>query len=264
MNSTIVSGPEGNLTVYQDGSGPAHPVLFLHADAGRASQWGAVMGGIARKRQTVAFDFRGHGSSEAAPDGDYSYAGRASDITAVVDAIGMKTFVIVAHSGAAGVALEYARHNPGRVDGLFLTDPATDPRRMPLEMRDGYVQALRGADSLEALQGYYASIAGADPVVREQVLADAAVVDPAARLGVGVALAAWNPEPGLDAWRGPIMIVSTEANDTPAALYHLRKGTPHKVISGAGHWVQLEQPRWVVEAIETFLAAVDAAAVVRQ
>ena len=58
--------------------------------------------------------------------------------------------------------------------------------------------------------------------MRERVLADTALVDPTARAGIGKALATWNPEPTLDAYRGPMLVLVSEASDNAAALYRLR------------------------------------------
>ncbi|MBU8897978.1 alpha/beta hydrolase [Corallococcus sp. M34] len=260
MKSKVVEGPQGRLSVREAGADGAPPVVLLHADSGRASQWQEVQLRLGREYRAVALDFRGSGESEPARDGDYGYGGRAADLGSVADALGLKRFVLVAHSGGGAVALEYAAHHAERVAGLFLVDPPTDPRALPQAVRDGFVAALKGPDSLAFQQDYFRSIAGADPVVRERVVVDCAAVAPACRAGVGAALAEWNPEPTLKAWQGPFFILASAANDNANALYRLRADVPHQVLSDTGHWLQLEQPAMVEDAIRRFLAGLESEA----
>lgn len=258
MTTSTIPGPQGLLATYSLNAGNGLPILFLHGDCSRASQWDRVMQRTAVGREAVAFDFRGHGASAPAQDRDYGYDGRAADVGAVADAFGLKRFVLVAHSGGGGVALAYAASHADRVAGILFVDPATDPRALLKEIREGFVRDLAGPHSLDALNAYYTSIAGSNTAVRQRVLADAAVVDLAARAGVGKALAGWNPEPTLNAYRGPMLVLATEANDNPAALYRLRTDIPHQVVTDSGHWVMLDKPEVVAEAVNTFIATIEA------
>lgn len=257
MTPSFIDAPQGRLAIYEHGMGDGLPVLFLHADSGIAGQWAELLPAFAAERRVIALDSRGSGASAEVADGDYSYEGRARDIDAVARAKNLNRFVIVAHSGSGAAALLYAAQNPGRVAGLFLLDPATDPRAIPKEIRDGIVTGLQGPQSLDFQKQFYATIAGADPKVRNRVLADCEKVAPKARLGFGKAFAQWDPEIPLDAWKGPIFILAGEASDTGAALFRLRPHIPHEVVKGTGHWLQLDAPDIVVQAIRRFLARIE-------
>jgi pimeloyl-ACP methyl ester carboxylesterase len=257
MTPSFIDTPQGRLAFYEQGKGAGLPVLFLHADSGIAGQWAEVLPAIAADRRVIALDSRGSGASAKAADGDYSYEGRARDIDAVAEAKNLARFVIVAHSGSGAAALAYAAQNPERVAGLFLLDPATDPRAIPKEIRDGIVAGLEGPQSLDFQKQFYATIAGNDEGVRTRVLADCAKVLAEARLGFGKAFAQWNPEAALDAWKGPIFILAGEASDTGASLYRLRPRIPYEVVKGTGHWLQLDAPDIVAEAIRRFLARIE-------
>jgi pimeloyl-ACP methyl ester carboxylesterase len=257
MTPSFIDTAEGRLAVYAQGTGQGLPVLFLHADSGVAGQWAKLLPLIAPDRRVIALDTRGSGASSAAAGGDYSYEGRARDIEAVARAKNLSRFVIVAHSGSGGAALIYAARNPERVAGLFLLDPATDPRVIPEDIRNGIVTGLAGPQNLDFQKQFYATIAGGNEGVRERVLADCAKVLPEARLGFGRSFAEWNPEPTLDAWKGPIFILSSEASDNQAALYRLRPSIPHEVVKGTGHWLQLDAPDIVAKAIRRFIAGIE-------
>jgi pimeloyl-ACP methyl ester carboxylesterase len=258
MQSKKIQGPEGELFLAWAGRADGLSVVFLHADSGRASQWYDVALAIARERLAVAFDFRGSGESAPASNGDYGFAARAQDVASVVDELGLGRFVIVAHSGGAAVALEYAARHAARVAGLLLLEPPTDPRALPQQVRDGFVRELAGPRGLEAQQEFYRTIVGDNAATREQVLADCESVAAAARAGIGLALATWNPQPALSAWQGPTLVLAIPASDNEHALYRLRSGWPHRLINGAGHWAQLDQPQLVEREVHRFVAGLEA------
>ena len=255
MMQKIFSTPQGTLAVLEAGHGAGLPVLLLHADSGRASQWAEMLTPLGRDRKVYALDSRGSGDSSPAADSDYSYAGRAQDIADIATALQLDRFIIVAHSGSGAAALDYAAKHVEHVAGLFLLDPALDPRTLPSEVRAGMLEALSGPASLEVQQGFYATIAGSNPQVTSRVVQDCAAVEPAARLGFAVAFANWNPEPALDAWSGPIFLLISAANDTPNALHVLRPQLPHAVVTDTGHWIQLDQPDQVEQHLLRFIAS---------
>jgi pimeloyl-ACP methyl ester carboxylesterase len=257
LANSKIKGPQGGLAVYRDGAGHALPVLFLHADCGNATQWQEVMTAIVDSRLVVAVDFRGHGKSEPAADGDYSFDGRADDVGAVLDALSLERVVIVSNSAGSAVALTFAARTPDRVAGILMVDPATDPRQLPRDVREGFMRDLAGPNARDVLRGYYASIAGPNEIVRERVLADIDRVDAAARAGVGRALGDWNPELTLMAFDGPMLVLAAIANDHDGALYRLRPSIPHRIVPNTGHWIQLDQPDLVVGAVQDFVATVE-------
>jgi pimeloyl-ACP methyl ester carboxylesterase len=131
MKQSIIKGSQGELATIRMGAGKGLPLLFIHADPGRASQWDSVMTAMAHGHSAAAFDARGAGDSAPEADGDYSYEARAADLGVVADSFEFKNFVIVAHSAGAAVALTYAAQHPDRVAGIFMVDPVTDPRALP-------------------------------------------------------------------------------------------------------------------------------------
>lgn len=259
IKEEMVRGRQGQLATLEAGHGERLPVLFLHADSGAADQWREMVSRIAPERRVVTFDFRGHGASEPAKNQDYGYAGRAEDVSSVTDALGLGRCLLVAHSGGAAVALHFAAQHPERVAGLLLIDPATDPRALSPDIKAGMLRDLAGPRSLEAQTAYYASIAGQNVAVRERVLADCQRVSATARLGVARALAEWNPEPSLDAWRGPCFILASGANDSGHALYDVRPGLAHAIVADVGHWIELEKPELVEQTLRRFLREVEGA-----
>ena len=257
QGTLTIQGTQGKLVAYAAGGGPGLPVLLLHADSGCAAQWRELQETLAQERHVVAFDFRGHGGSEPAANDDYGYAGRAEDLARVADTLELERFALIAHSGGAAVALEYALSEPERALGLLLIDPPSDPRSLPSSMKDQMLQELAGPRSLEVQKAFYASMAGKDAAVRERVLQDCARVNARARLGVASALAQWNPEPTLNAWRGPLHIIAAANHDEGHALHSLRPDIPRTIVPDVGHWIQLERPALVLERARRFVAELE-------
>jgi pimeloyl-ACP methyl ester carboxylesterase/DNA-binding CsgD family transcriptional regulator len=72
--------------------------------------------------RTVTYDLRGVGVS-GRPVSDVSLDRQVEDLTAVVDALGLKTFALWSFNDGAGAAITFAARNPGRADRLILYNP---------------------------------------------------------------------------------------------------------------------------------------------
>jgi pimeloyl-ACP methyl ester carboxylesterase len=253
MENKIVINQSVNLIVYHTGPASTYNVVFLHGDSGAATQWFTVMEDLTDIHSVTAFDQRGHGSSSPATSGDYGYEIRADDLQAVIASLGSQPIILVAHSGSAGVVLEYARTKPESLRGIYFLDPASDPRAMPEDMRQELMGAIRSENGLDVVQGYYASIAGQRPETIATVTGDAAKVAPDARIGFAQALIDWKPEVAMSHWTGPTFMAITSANDTPAAIRCLSKTVESELLSTEGHWAQLDTPEIIAQSIRSFI-----------
>jgi pimeloyl-ACP methyl ester carboxylesterase len=89
-----------------------------------------VMGSRVLERagcRVVSFDARGHGESEPAAGGDYSYEALTDDLEAVLDACDVERAVLAGASMGAHTAARFALERVERVAGLVLITPAYDP-----------------------------------------------------------------------------------------------------------------------------------------
>jgi len=106
-------------------AGEGAPVLLLHGLT--ATRRYVVHGSRALERggrRVLAYDSRGHGESDPAPDGDYGYSRLAEDALAVLDAAGHDRAVLVGQSMGAATAAAVALGAPERVAGLVAITPA--------------------------------------------------------------------------------------------------------------------------------------------
>ena len=126
--------------------GKGLPIVFSHGWPLNADGWDDQMMFMAsRDFRCVAFDRRGHGrSSEPWAGNDYDTF--AADLSALIDALDLKSATLVGHSAGAGDIARYiGRHGTGRVSGvvlvsaippLMLKTPA-NPGGVPIEVFDG-------------------------------------------------------------------------------------------------------------------------------
>ena len=258
MSAIEVKGLQGRLTATVEGGGTATPVLFVHSDAGRRSHWDAQLRHLAAIRRAIALDLRGAGESETPRDGDQSFAGRAGDIGAVLDQLGIDRAVIVGHSGGAAVALTFAVAHPERVAGLLLLDPAGDPASVPEAQRQAYLRDMRGPGYEALARAYYGSLGGPNREVTERVIVDLLATPKATVIDLTEALNTFEPKRLLGRYDGPTLVVVTPATDQPWML-HRMGALPYRIVEGTGHWIHLDKPDEFNAILDELLAGIDRA-----
>jgi pimeloyl-ACP methyl ester carboxylesterase len=115
-----------DLNVTDAGAGV--PVVLLHGLT--ATHRYVVMGSRSLERsghRVIAYDARGHGASDPAPDGDYDYAALEADLWRVMDERDIRRAVLAGASMGAHTILRAALERPERVAGLVVITPAFDP-----------------------------------------------------------------------------------------------------------------------------------------
>jgi pimeloyl-ACP methyl ester carboxylesterase len=252
VGSARIAGPAGALAVDDGGREGELPVVFAHSLAGNSSHWKAQLKHLRRSRRAVAFDFRGHGRSEAVNTAEYSIAGMASDIAAVVDSLRLQRFVLVGHSMGGGAALVYAGAHPDRVAGLLLVDPIGDAKQIDSAEAKAFVARFEtNYDS--ASRAYWTEIAGPDSTVRNRLLADLRATSREIVVPVLRSVMRFDPHPALARYQGPKLSVVTPYNTQAFSLHRLEQGFPHRVVTGTGHWIQLDRPDEFNQILDEFL-----------
>ncbi len=105
-----------------DRSGPAGdvPVLLLHAGVADRRMWDPVLDRLRERRDVLRVDLRGFGASTGRPDGELA---PHQDVLDVLTRVDVEHAHVVGASFGAGVAVEVALTDPGRVSSLLLVAP---------------------------------------------------------------------------------------------------------------------------------------------
>lgn len=106
------------------------PVLLLHGWAGSRRTFAPLLPLVARHVRTIAVDLRGHGDADKPATG-YDLPALATDVVAVLDALGMDHAVLVGASSGGYLAQQVAVSAPDRVAGLVLAGAPHDLRARP-------------------------------------------------------------------------------------------------------------------------------------
>src|SRR5919109_364305 len=143
---------DGRHVAYIEAGAPGGRVLvLLHAFPLAADMWRAQIDAVPPGWRLIAPDFAGLGRSDDRPDEPPLFDDYASDVIAVLDRLGVDTFVVGGLSLGGYVALALARLVGHRLEGLVLADtkaPADDEQARAGRARMLELLAERGVDAI--------------------------------------------------------------------------------------------------------------------
>jgi pimeloyl-ACP methyl ester carboxylesterase len=125
-----VTTPDGVEIATWDLGGQGPPLLLTHGTGFHAKTWLPLAPVLARSFRVWAIDHRGRGASgHVAPDAYLDWEAFASDILAVVDALGLGDastgLVAAGHSLGGATLLMAEERRPGTLAALYLYEPVT-------------------------------------------------------------------------------------------------------------------------------------------
>jgi pimeloyl-ACP methyl ester carboxylesterase len=105
-------------------AGTGRPLLLLHGLVGSGSNWRQNIGFLSRHASVYAIDLFNMGQSERVPNLDAGIEATADRIVALMEALGLDSADIAAHSHGGAIAMMLAARHPARVMKLILFAPA--------------------------------------------------------------------------------------------------------------------------------------------
>jgi pimeloyl-ACP methyl ester carboxylesterase len=273
FKARTVSTPQGaDIFVRTGGAGPV--VVLLHGYAETSDSWAPLAADLARTYTVVVPDLRGIGRSSH-PAGGYDKKTQASDIRAVITALGYDRAMIVSHDIGIMVAYAYTALNPDKVEKLVVMDapiPGIAPWDEIVRNPALWHFSFQGPDA-ERL------VAGRERIYLDRIwnsfTGDPAKPDEATR----AAYAAQYGQPGAmragfaqfaafaqDAKDNqllqrrrltmPVLAVGGEKSfgaTQAAVMRNVATNVREVVVPGAGHWLMEESPAFTIAAIRDFL-----------
>jgi pimeloyl-ACP methyl ester carboxylesterase len=113
------------------GEPDAPPIVLLHGiGGGGPGDWDTVAEDLAGRWRVYALDQRGHGRSDRTSD--YAIDSLVADVAGFLDALGLKSIILIGHSLGGVVAYLFAARRPDRVSALVVEDAGLMYPRTPV------------------------------------------------------------------------------------------------------------------------------------
>jgi pimeloyl-ACP methyl ester carboxylesterase len=125
--------------------------VLLHGLSANANSFaGVISAGLSPAFRVIAPDLRGRARS-GKPETGYSMADHASDVIALLDALGVDLVVLAGHSFGGYLAIYLAANFPSRVSKLVVIDAAISSHpRIPVLLKPSLDRLTRTSPSAEA------------------------------------------------------------------------------------------------------------------
>jgi len=125
------------------------PLLFLHGGGLTAHTWDLVCLALRADYRCFAIDLRGHGDSEWSPVMDYGIEAHRDDVEAFVDHLGLDGFGLIGMSLGGLTSLAYAAGHAARLSALVVIDTGPETRQEGARRIAEFVAAPAEFDSID-------------------------------------------------------------------------------------------------------------------
>jgi pimeloyl-ACP methyl ester carboxylesterase len=266
----------GDRVAYRD-AGAGEAVLLIHGMARSSATWRAIIPQLSKKYRVVAPDLLGHGQS-AKPRGDYSLGAFAVWLRDLLDELGITRVTVVGHSLGGGVAMQFIYQHPDYCQRLVLIssgglgpDVGWTLRLLSAPGAELVLPLIAPQPVLTAgnrLRSWFSSAGIGSPRGSEIWSAYSSLSDRQTRDAFvrtlrsvvdyrGQAVSALNrlhfrsDLPTLTIWGDRDSIIPVDHGRAAAAA---RPGSRLEVLTGVGHFPQVECPTAVVEILDDFIS----------
>jgi pimeloyl-ACP methyl ester carboxylesterase len=251
------------------------PIVFLHGGGLNAHTWDLLCTVLRRDYHCLAPDLRGHGETEWSEELDYGFEAHGRDIAGIVDRLALDKFLLVGMSLGGIASLLYAADHSDRLRGLVIIDTGPDVRPEGGRRISRFVQQTGEADSLEDLVAQALAFnPGRDPRLLRRSLRHNFRQNPDGK---------WVRKNDMRHWRNPgiseraaslaqywavvprVYCPTLVVRGANSDLFHdadaekLARALPNgrwARVENAGHTVQGDNPRGLLEALRTFFAEI--------
>ncbi len=249
---------------YVDELGAGQPVVLVHGLGGNATEtWKHLAGPLAEEHRVVAYDLRGVARSEVTA-GPYTIDVLATDLKALIEALGLGRAVVIGHSLGGSIALLCGALYPEVVSAVVAVGAAVALRDEQRGMlADWAVQAESdGTAEIAAMMatgGTAASFREGNPEEISKLEALIGETKPEGFAALCRAVSTIQLEDRLGSVTAPVLFVAGELDmmSTPA----LNRGYAERMtharvveVASCGHHIEWEKPSVLLEAVGRFLA----------
>jgi 3-oxoadipate enol-lactonase len=243
-----------------DGPPDAPVVILAHAIGTSLAMWepqAEVLSGVFR---VVRYDQRGHGGSPV-PAGPYEIADLGRDLLKLMDGLRVERASLCGLSLGAMTVLWVAAHAPDRVERLVACCVSARPASPEAWAERAATVRRDGIAAIEELVVDRWGYRDRNPGIEAQVRAMLLATPPAGYAACCEAIRTMNLEPDLGSIAAPTMLLAGADDPAapPAAMESVARmipGSTLRVVDGAAHLANVEQPQAVTAAISEHLAPI--------
>lgn len=135
---------------YLDWGNPDNlPLVLLHGVGQTCHTWDLFAAAMSPHFHVMAFDQRGHGDTDWAPDKDYSRKTMVKDAEAFTTALGLDRFFLTGMSMGGANSLAFTGQNPDRVEALVVVDVGPRVENKGVQHIRNFMKDFREFDSLD-------------------------------------------------------------------------------------------------------------------
>jgi pimeloyl-ACP methyl ester carboxylesterase len=248
----------GEVKVHYKSLGTGKKALVLvHGWSCDLTFWSEQVPALAGKVRLVLIDLPGHGKSDR-PEVKYSMDFFAKAVDAVLTEAGVEEAVLAGHSMGTPVARQYYRLYPKKTRGLIAVDGSLRRFSVDPKQIEEFLAKFKGPEFKKVVGKFVDGMFTADtpPAVRERVKKVMESASP------HVALSAMEGMFDPAVWKDDKIEVPVLALMAPAKFWdaeyekyvrQLVKDLDYRVIQNVSHFLQMERPQAVNEAIVAFL-----------
>ncbi|WP_327147119.1 bifunctional 3-oxoadipate enol-lactonase/4-carboxymuconolactone decarboxylase PcaDC [Nocardia sp. NBC_01329] len=259
---TVDSTTIVELSYQASGTANGAPAVVLLGSLGSdRSMWAPQVAALAGDHEVVTVDLRGHGESPA-PPGDYTVAGLAADVLALLDGLGHDAVHLVGLSLGGAVAQHVAAYTPSRVRTLTLLCTAAkfgSPQSWLDRAATVRAEGTTAIADAVVDRWFTAGLAERDPglIAHSRAMVTATPDDGYA--ACCTALAHWDGRPDLARITAPTLVIAgaQDPATTPGDMRSLADGIANSVLhvlDPAAHLASVEQAGPVSSLITAHLA----------
>jgi pimeloyl-ACP methyl ester carboxylesterase len=241
----LINGKE--IAVEIDGADGAPAVLFVHGLGATSNFFQLQADALSDRFQVIRPDLEGAGRSPV--HGPISISSHAEDLAALLDALGVPSAAVVAHSMGTLVARDLAQRFPGKVSSLALLGAVREPTGAVRQAQRDRASVLREKGTAAVAPGVVAN-ALSDTTRRDKPIVAAFVRELVMRQDAEgyarncEALAAANDPGPVDPALPLLLVTGSEDKvgppDASADLAEAHGSATVEIVPGTGHWTALE------------------------
>lgn len=254
--------PDGTEIAFAVAGAGETALVFIHGWSCDSSYWDAQIPAFSGEYTTVAVDLAGHGRS-GADRRTWSMETYGQDVAAVVRSLPHRRIILIGHSMGGYAALEAARLLPERVIGVVGVDSLQDldgqptdkagAERLLASLRQNPRQTTRGF----VLQTFFTD--RSDSLLARRIADDMADAPPSVSVPSMEALMGYDPKPTASTLRIPVVAIIGEMMPVDESAARRRvPGFRARKISGAGHFLQIEEPAAFNAELRSEIASIEA------